>query len=87
MVDSVIDAKERERLRWQCRRGMRELDELLQPFLHRRYDGLDEEEMLIFRDLLACTDPDLLKYLMKHKTPEDQGWVDVIEKIRSCDAD
>jgi len=84
---TIIDARERERLRWQCRRGLRELDELLQPFLRRRYDDLNEEEMRIFRDLLSCTDPDLLKYLMKNKAPQDQGWVDVIEKIRSCAAD
>jgi antitoxin CptB len=87
MVAAAVTTKERERLRWQCRRGLRELDELLQPFLRCRYDDLDAAEMLVFRDLLACTDPDLLNYLMKNKIPEDHGWVAIIEKIRSCAAD
>jgi len=79
--------KDYERLRWQCRRGMRELDELLQPFLRRHLYSLDDGEMQSFRRLLACQDQQLLGYLMLNETPEDQGWVDVIAKIRACAAD
>ena len=81
------DDKDYERLRWQCRRGMRELDELLQPFLRRHLYSLDDDEMKIFRRLLACQDQQLLGLLMLNETPEDHGWVDVIAKIRACAAD
>jgi len=82
-----LDNKGRERLRWQCRRGLRELDELLQPFLRRYLYTLSDGELQIFRQLLACQDQKLLAYLMLNETPLDQGWVDVIEKIRACAAD
>jgi antitoxin CptB len=84
---NTIDDKERDRLRWQCRRGLRELDELLQPFLRRYLYASSDAELQVFRQLLACQDQQLLGYLMLNEPPPDHGWVDVITKIRSCAAD
>ena len=75
------------RLRWQCRRGLRELDELLQPFLRQHLYSLSDADLQVFRQLLACQDQELLAYLMLNESPQDQGWVDVIAKIRACAAD
>jgi antitoxin CptB len=86
-VQVRLDVHERARLRWQCRRGMRELDELLQPFVQRYLDVISAAELQVLRQLLTCPDQRLLSYLMLNETPEDQGWVDVIEKIRACAAD
>ena len=86
-VQVSLDDQERARLRWQCRRGMRELDELLQPFVRRYLDVISARELQVLRQLLACPDQHLLAYLMLHETPEDQGWVDVINRIRICAAD
>lgn len=82
-----LDDKGRERLRWQCRRGLRELDELLQPFLRRYLYTLSDGELQIFRQMLVCEDQKLLACLMLNEIPQDQGWVDVIAKIRACAAD
>lgn len=79
-----LDEHERARLRWQCRRGMRELDELLRPYVTTCLDGVSSDELQIFRQLLNCPDQQLLAYLMLNETPQDQGWVDVIDKIRAC---
>ena len=78
-----LDDHERARLRWQCRRGMRELDELLQPFVNAQLEGISSDELQIFRQLLNCPDQQLLAYLMLNEIPQDQGWVDVIGKIRA----
>lgn len=78
-----LDEHERARLRWQCRRGMRELDELLQPFVRAGLEQISSSELQIFRQLLSCPDQQLLAYLMLNEIPEDQGWVDVIDKIRA----
>ena len=83
-VSAQLDEHERARLRWQCRRGMRELDELLQPFVKRQLDHISDIELQIFRQLLKCPDQQLLAYLMLNEMPQDQGWVDVIGKIRAC---
>jgi len=88
-MDSLasLETHERAHLRWQCRRGMRELDELLQPFVRSQLDHISSAELQIFRQLLACPDQRLLAYLMLHESPQDQGWVAIIDKIRACATD
>ena len=70
------------RLYWQCRRGMLELDLLLQPFLENGYARLSEAERGGFDRLLRCTDQDLLEYLLGQTQPKDGDMVHVIKKIR-----
>jgi len=55
------------RLRWQCRRGMRELDELLVGYLDGRYVRADEVEKAAFHSLLALPDPELIGYLLQQQ--------------------
>jgi len=59
----------RAQLRWQCRRGMRELDELLTGYLDRRYDLADAAEKAAFQKLLTLADPELIGYLMQREPP------------------
>jgi antitoxin CptB len=49
-------AAERGRLRWQCRRGLRELDVLLTNYLDTQYPQAPLEEQLAFRELLDSQD-------------------------------
>ena len=56
-------------LRWQCRRGMRELDVLLTRYLEQHYAGADPGEKAAFRKLLRLPDPDLVGYLLQKQTP------------------
>jgi len=71
------------RLRWQCKRGMRELDELLARYLDSAYQQAPESEKLAFRALLDVPDPDLIAYLLGSKAHADSQIADVIETIRS----
>jgi antitoxin CptB len=52
------------RLRWQCRRGMLELDLLLLEFLENRYLKLDAKDKRAFVDLLAYPDNLLQVWLL-----------------------
>lgn len=72
----------RSRIHWQCRRGMRELDLLLQAFLDAGYDALTGPERDAFHGLLRCPDPLLLEYLMGRLTPSDPLTADVVARIR-----
>jgi len=56
-------------LRWQCRRGMRELDELLVTYLEQRYERAPESEKQAFQALLQLPDPDLVGYLLNKQMP------------------
>ncbi|MGI9272902.1 MAG: succinate dehydrogenase assembly factor 2 [Woeseiaceae bacterium] len=55
-------------LHWQCRRGMRELDELLLGYLDGRYATADNTEKAAFRSLLQLSDPELIGYLLQQRT-------------------
>jgi antitoxin CptB len=56
---------DRGRLRWHCRRGMKELDVLLQRWLDRRYDSASNDERASFEALLGLSDPELAGYLLR----------------------
>ncbi len=55
-----IDAAELNRLRWQCRRGLLELDLVLERFLDTHRDDLQGERLASFKTLLDYTDNGLL---------------------------
>jgi antitoxin CptB len=71
-----------DRIRWQCRRGMRELDEMLMSFLRHGYDALDSKGNEAFVRLLSCPDPLLLEYLMGRTIPVDPDTAHVVKQIR-----
>jgi antitoxin CptB len=72
------------RVAWQCRRGMRELDELLGNFLVRRYAGLNEQQQQTFDVLLDYPDAVLLELLMGRMTPADRDVANLVQKIRNA---
>lgn len=78
-----VDASRYMRLRWRCRRGMLELDLLLQGFLDRVFHELSEIEKREFEALLDHPDPVLLDWLMGRAVPVEQGLADVVERIRA----
>jgi antitoxin CptB len=48
--------KEMERVRWRCRRGMLELDIVLERFIERHYASLDPVQQAAFDALLDRSD-------------------------------
>lgn len=70
------------RLRWQCRRGMRELDELLLAFLNGGFAQLDAAQRACFERLLTTADNPLLEYLMGRSRHPDPDLADIVERIR-----
>ena len=59
------------RLRWQCRRGMRELDLVLQGFLNSNFSSLSTDDQARFELLLELPDPDLCTYLLRRDEPKN----------------
>ena len=75
---------DRNRLAWQCRRGMRELDEMLGCFLDAGYNRLDEPGRKHFGTLLEYPDAVLLELLMGRMAPTDRDVTHIVQKIRSA---
>ena len=57
------------RLRWRCRRGMRELDELLRRYVDERYASASSEQQEAFRALLDAPDPLIHAYCLGLEAP------------------
>ena len=74
---------EESRLRWQCRRGMRELDELLLRYLRDYYPLADEQEKAAFEAVLQLADPELNGYLLQRQQPASEPIARVIQQILS----
>ncbi len=74
------------RLRWGCRRGMRELDLLLLAFLERGYAAQPQDVRAAFRRLLRTSDPLLLEWLLGRRVPTDPELAHVVAEIRRTDA-
>lgn len=83
MTDNDTRHLDPDRLRWQCRRGMLELDYLLQGFLDRRFAALSPDEQTLFVELLGCADPDLQAWLVAGLPPADPRYVQLIQQIRA----
>ncbi len=75
---------EMKRLAWACRRGMLELDLLLQHFLQTEYAGLSADDKARFCALLDQPDPVLQQYFNGDKRSENEDQQKLIERIRYC---
>ena len=68
-------------LRWRCRRGMRELDQLLQRYLERGWPQADDHERSLFLRLLDCEDDKLWQWCMGQDRPEDVELHGLVQRI------
>ena len=74
--------KEERRLRWLCRRGMKELDVLLEAFLVSGYPQLETDERRQFRSLLDMEDPELHAVLLDRMPPPDGVATSLIQRLQ-----
>ena len=70
-----------DRVRWRCRRGLLELDLVLEAFLARDYGRLDAAQRGLFNELLDRPDNDLLDLALGRCQPEPRYRV-VVEMLR-----
>jgi len=75
------DSTEWSRLQWRCRRGLLELDLVLQTFLQDSYAMLTSEEKKQLDRLLALPDGTLLAYIQGRESPADNNLKELLRKI------
>ena len=81
-VDTIHDDAELRRLRWRCRRGMRELDQLLNRWLDQCWVAASEDERGVFLRLLDCEDDKLWHWFLGHETLSDAALDSLVQRIR-----
>jgi len=70
------------RLRWRCRRGMKELDVLLERFLDRHYCGASAEQQAAFARLIELPDPELAAYLLGDAVPPERRLAELVRWVK-----
>ena len=74
--------KEFERACWRCRRGLLELDIVLQRFMNRYYADLGAQELAQFERLLSLADNDLWDLITGRKVNDDHQWLPILELLQ-----
>ena len=71
---------------WHSRRGMRELDLILVPFVESCWEQLDEEQRQWYRELLQQEDQDLYGWLVGREAPSIPYLCRMVQNIRDFTA-
>jgi len=77
----MIAQEEINRMRWAARRGMLELDLVLEPFVTARYAQLNKSDRLCFQQLMLCEDQDLFAWFMQRGQPGDEELAAIVRQI------
>ena len=74
---------ETDRLRWHCRRGLLELDLILEQFNSRHLNALNIEQVARFKELLAFPDNDLLDLVMGRAANPERRYDEILQLLRA----
>jgi antitoxin CptB len=72
----------RRRLLWRCRRGMKELDVLLERYAQSGQIPASAAARAVFARLLDTPDPQLAAYLLGPDLPSDPALAALVQQIR-----
>ena len=74
---------EKSRLRWRCRRGIREMDILFQNFMDVCYDRLNPGEKESFEVFLDEADLDIFDWIMGRAKPTNDHYLKFITAMQN----
>ena len=77
---------EQSRLRWLCRRGMKELDVIMSRYLEHHYESASMADRDKFKQLLELPDPDLYDLLLGRSEVKDSELRQIVGVLRNMSA-
>lgn len=77
----MLDTDEINRMRWASRRGMLELDLVLEPFVNQCYAQLKPVDRQRFQQLVLREDQELFGWFLRRETPADPELAAIVAKI------
>ncbi|MFO1386027.1 MAG: succinate dehydrogenase assembly factor 2 [Chitinivorax sp.] len=75
---------ELDRIRWRSRRGLLELDLVLEKFLDKHLQQLTEQQLDSYKDLLFLPDNDLLDFVDGRRDCPDARMQELVVMMREC---
>lgn len=82
-MSTADEEAEFRKLRWRCRRGMRELDQLLERWLDRAWRQSPTAQREVFLRLLDSEDDRLWRWFLGHEVPPDVEIAALVDHIRT----
>jgi antitoxin CptB len=77
----MITEQQWDAIKWKSRRGMRELDLMLEPFVNDYLPKLSEEVFFEYDKFLDLSDLELVRYLLRREKPQEPLYLKMIEII------
>lgn len=77
----MTDNSDYQRVIWHSRRGMLELDLVLEPFVKQHYPSLSPDEQADYRHLLESQDQDLYDWFLQKRTPESPRLQSIVQCV------
>ena len=74
---------EQRRIIYQARRGLKELDFYIDPYVKEMYLSASPEEQATFAEMLTYEDPDLLDYFTNQSRPDDEAVWSLVNQIKT----
>jgi antitoxin CptB len=74
---------ELDRIRWRCRRGLLELDLVLERFQREHLEKMSPGELAAFSRLLDSADNDLWDWVGARGEPADPLLAELVQRLRS----
>ena len=68
-------------LKWKSRRGMKEPDLMLEPYVNEYLPKTSDQEFDEYNSFLDCTDLELVRYLLRRQKPVDPLIIKVVDSI------
>jgi len=81
LLSFMIQQEEINRMRWASRRGMLELDLVLEPFVNACYCKLSERDRQRFQRLMISEDQELFAWFLGRGQPEDEELAAIVSQI------
>ena len=83
---NVEPDSDRSRLLWRCRRGIREMDILLQQFMEQCYVTLSADEIKTFDTFLDEADLDILAWIMGRSSPSNPLYEKFVRQLQNLNS-
>lgn len=80
----MISEAEWDRIRWNSRRGMREIDLMLDPFVEKYLPNMEESVVREYEYFLNCSDLELVRFLLRRQVPQDSRVLAMVNIILEC---
>ena len=77
----MTETIDHQRVIWHSRRGMLELDLVLEPFVKQQYPSLSPQQQSDYRHLLESQDQDLYDWFLQKKVPDTLRLQSIVQMV------